>query len=182
MAEGRQWTPNQIQTEGKQKKNTSNRDSINSLQMEKSNRLVKITVAFRKYFWSAFFFSSRELSSSWSSLKSQSHRQCLFWLSCDPSDWIWFRISSRSKNLWDSRPVVVRSHLAVFILGIGFLLLEELVQTGLGVLQSPVSVKVSVQIHFLRLQSLQTKTQAGGRLARERNQTWRKKKGNSFWF
>lgn len=129
------------------------------------------SVAFRKYLW--FFFSWRELLSSWSSLKSQR----LFWSSCDPSDWIWFRISSRSKKLWDSRPVVVRSHLAVFILSTGFLLLEELVQTGLGVLQSPVSVKVSVQIHFLRLQSLQTKTQAGVRLARERNQTWRKKKG-----
>lgn len=43
----------ELQTKSKlkgNKRNTSSRDSINSLQMEKSSPLVKITVAFRKYF------------------------------------------------------------------------------------------------------------------------------------
>ena len=53
---------------------------------------------------------------------------------------------------------MVRSHLAVFILSAGFLLLEELVQAGLGVLQGPVTVKIGVQVHLLRLQSLRKKT------------------------
>lgn len=50
---------------------------------------------------------------------------------------------------------MVRSHLAVFILSAGFLLLEELVQTGFGVLQRPVTVEISVEVDLLGLQRLQ---------------------------
>lgn len=57
---------------------------------------------------------------------------------------------------------MVWSHLAVLVLRADFLLLEELVQTSLGVLQGPVPVQVGIQIHFLRLQSLQTGSQISG--------------------
>lgn len=61
------------------------------------------------------------------------------------------------------RPVVVWSHLAVLVVGGDFLLLEELVETGLGVLQGPVAVQVGIQVNFLRLQSLPTGSKVSGR-------------------
>lgn len=57
-------------------------------------------------------------------------------------------------RVFGSRPVVVWSHLAVFILSAGFLLLEELVQSGLGIFQRPVTMEISIEVHLLRLQSL----------------------------
>lgn len=60
------------------------------------------------------------------------------------------------------RPVVVRSHLAVLVVGGDFLLLEELVETGFGVFQGPVAVQVGIQVHFLRLQSLLTGSEVSG--------------------
>lgn len=58
---------------------------------------------------------------------------------------------------------MVWSHLAVLVLCADFLLLEELVQTSLGVLQGPVPVQVGIQIHFLRLQGLHTGSRVSGR-------------------
>lgn len=54
---------------------------------------------------------------------------------------------------------MVRPNLAVLILSTDFLLLEELVQSGLGVIQGPVPVEVGVEVHFLRLQSLESQTE-----------------------
>lgn len=57
---------------------------------------------------------------------------------------------------------MIGSHLAVRVLGGDLLLLEEPVETGLGVLQGPVSVQVCIQVYLLGFQRLQQESRISG--------------------